>query len=170
MWEVVEAGYKIATVAMMLMCSAAMALTQRTLDLLAAAGVVFTFTLMSMWVVDTYPAPWHSVHMIVQDAICAAVAWWAAKRTTERWPHWLKIAFTVQCGIHVAYWGGLFTSATVAGGAWDGLLTRTYPWPINTLFVIQLAILTVAGGGYVARGVRDRLRRVHLRPAAFPGA
>lgn len=167
MWEIVEPIYQAATILMLVVCVLAMAMTRETLDLLAAAGLVFSFTMMSMWLVDNYPAPWHSAHMVVQDVICAWVSWWASKRSAERWPHWLKIAFTVQCGIHAVYWGGLWASRHFTGGAADAFLTAAYPWPINTLFVIEIAVLFCAGGGHVARNVRDRLRVLHLRAAPF---
>lgn len=169
MWDTVELGYEMGTIMMMVVCTVAMMMTRQTLDLLAAAGVLFSFTYMSMWIVDSYPAPWHSAHMVVQDLICAGVAWWAARRTSERWPHWIKIAFTVQCGIHVLYWGGLFLSRTLLDGSADRLLTSAYPWPINALFLIELAILTVAGGGHVARNVRARLRRLRGGSQALGG-
>lgn len=169
-WETVEAFYKLATVIMLAVCFLAFAVNRQTIDLFAAAAVIFAFTLMSMVMVDSYPPPWRSAHMVPQDVACAWIAWWAAGRSNARWPHWLKIIFSVQCGIHALYWGGLFISGRFLEGRFDSLLERTYPWPINTLFVISIIVMWAAGGGHVARYVRDSLRRfLHLPGAVGAG-
>lgn len=166
-WESIEVVYQLGTVLMALLCFAAFVIDHRTLDLLAASAVIFTFTMVSMFIVDNYPAPWHSAHMIPQDVACAWVAWWAAARTSERWPHLIKIILATQCGVHALYWGGLCVSRWFFNGEGDRFLTSTYPWPINALFVITIVVLASAGGGHVARYVWDRLRRLLLSPAAI---
>jgi hypothetical protein len=167
LWQSVEVVYQVGTVLMALVCFAAFIVNHRTLDLLAASSVVFTFTMISAFIVDNYPAPWHSAHMIPQDVACAWVAWWAAGRTTERWPQWVKVVFATQCGIHALYWGSLCLSRWFFHGQADGFLKAAYPWPINALFVITIVVLTSAGGGHVARYVRDCLRRFLHSPSAF---
>lgn len=159
-WHDVTTLYQIATIAMVVICILAYAVNRAALDLFAAAAVVFVFTVVSASIVAAYDPPWSSAHMPPQDLICAAIAWWSAKRSpVHRWSRWLAIAFTVQCGIHAVYWGAIFISHAM--GLDIALLTRIYPWPVNTLFLIELAILSMAGGGYVAGYVRARLPLLH---------
>lgn len=166
-WEMVEAIYKLASVVMVAICFLAFAVNRQTIDLFAAAAVIFVFTAMSMFIIDNYPPPWRSAHAIPQDVACAWIAWWAAGRTDQRWPHWMKVIFTVQCGVHALYWGSLFMSEWFFAGAYSGAIERAYPWPINTLFVISIIVMGAAGGGHVARYVRDSVRRFLHLPGAF---
>lgn len=165
-WSDVTHLYAAATGLMALICVLAYVVNKGTLDLFAAAIVVFSFTVMSEWIVSAFDPPWSSAHMPPQDLICAAVAWWSARRSSDRWPRWLAVAFTAQCGIHVIYWGAIALNYWFNSGQDVHLLTRLYPWPINTLFLVELAILTVAGGGHVARYVRARLPLFHRGPSA----
>lgn len=156
-WSDVTHVYAAMTTLMAVICVLAYAVNRNALDLFAAGVVVFVFTVMSEWIVSALDPPWSSAHMPPQDVICAAVAWWSARRSAERWPRLLALAFTVQCGVHVLYWGAIALSYWFDGGQDVHMLTRLYPWPINALFMIELAILTAAGGGHVARYVRARL-------------
>ncbi len=166
-WQDVTTLYQLATVAMVVVCILAYVVNRAALDLFAAAVVVFAFTVVSALIVEANEPPWSSAHMPPQDLICATVAWWSSRRASSGWwPRWLAIAFTAQCGIHVLYWGLLAASHLFANGAGVDVLVRVYPWPINTLFLIELAILGVAGGFYVGRYVRARFALLHRGVAA----
>jgi hypothetical protein len=161
-WHDVTTLYILATSVMTALCFLAFVVNRAALDVFAAAGVVFIFTVISEQIVSLFAPPWSSAHMPVQDVICAAVATWSWRRTRRRWAFGLAAAFTVQCAVHVVYWGAIFViSALAALGVTDDVsirpLIRLYPWPINALFLVELAILSTAGGGYVAGYVRGRL-------------
>lgn len=160
-WSDVTHVYAGLTTFMALTCVLAYAVNRNALDLFAAGVVVFSFTVVSEWIVSALDPPWSSAHMPPQDVICAVVAWWASRRSTERWPRWLALAFTAQCGVHVLYWGAIALDFWFDAGSHVHFLTRLYPWPINTLFLIEIAVLITAGGGHVARYVRDSMPLLH---------
>lgn len=151
-WADVTTLYQTATVVMAMVCLLAVILDKSAVDLAGAAMVVFVFTVMSRIVTDELDPPWSVAHMPMQDLICVAVAWWGHKRSPRWWTQALALAFTAQLGAHTVYWGAFTLTGDVS---W--LRTTAYLWVINSLFVVELLILTSAGGGHVAAYVRDRL-------------
>lgn len=160
-WSDVTALYQASTVLMAVVCLLAVVLDKSAVDVAGAAMVVFVFTVMSRMISQEMDPPWSTAHMPVQDVICVAVAWWGHKRAPRWWTLGLALAFTAQLGGHVGYWG---TYALTGGVTW--LQTTIYLWVINSLFVVELAILTGAGGGHVADYVRARLPLLHRGAAA----
>lgn len=155
-WQDVTAIYQASTVLMAVVCLLAVMLDRSAVDVAGAAMVVFVFTVMSRMISREMDPPWSTAHMPMQDLICVAVAWWGHRRSPRWWTFALAMAFTVQLGGHVAYWGSF-----AATGAVTWIQTTIYLWVINGLFLAELAILTAAGGGHVAGYVRARLPVFH---------
>lgn len=156
-WSELTLAYQVSTSVMLLICFLAYRLDRSAFALFVAAGVVFVFTVTSYVITRNSDPPWSSAHMPIQDVICTALAMVTWRRTGQRWARWLAIPFMVQCAIHAAYWGAIALVTIFAPDTSITPLTRLYPWLINPLFIIELAILTTAGGGYVLGYVRSRL-------------
>lgn len=172
-WADVTTIYQVSTALMMAVCILAYCLDRAALALFSAAGVVFVFTVGSFLVTSHSEPPWSSAHMPVQDVICATLARVTWRRTGQRWAKWLAVPFMIQCGVHALYWGAIALTTILAPGASLDPLTRAYPWLINPLFVVELAVLTAAGGGHVFGYVRARvplLRRMLAHMGVHSGA
>jgi hypothetical protein len=163
-WSDVTVLYQTGTVVMAAVCLLAVILDHEAVDLAGAAMTVFVFTVMSRMVSADLDPPWSMAHWPVQDLICVGVAWWGHRRSPRWWTRSLAQAFTIQLGAHVLYWGVIFLK-----GSASWIETVSYLWIINGLFVIELLILTGAGGGRVADHVRARVRLLH-RGASVPAS
>lgn len=161
-WSDVTTLYQAGTVIMAAVCLLAVVLDRAAVDLAGAAMTVFVFTVLSRIVSADLDPPWSMAHWPMQDLICVVVAWWGHRRSPRWWTRGLAGAFTIQCGAHVLYWAVIFLKGSASWAE-----TTAYLWLINGLFVVQLAILTGAGGGRVADYVRARVRLLH-RGASVP--
>lgn len=156
----------IATAVMFCVCALASWLKPEAIELFGAAGLITVFTFVSrVWSANS-EMPWSAALWPPQDAICFMFAWVMWLRQREWWKLGLAICFAIQTARHVPYWWGVFIEG---GPSWSQ--TNDYLWSINPLFAVELLILTVAGGGYVAGYVLDRVRVLwadHLGDGAIP--
>lgn len=142
----------IATGVMVGVCALASHLRREALEVFAAAAVVFVFTMISrIWSANTSmplsAAPWP-----LQDLICGLLAVGLFVKHREAWKLALAVAFSVQCAAHVFYWYGI----TVTGATTRADIVACL-WVINTVFAVELLILTLAGGRHVVSHALDRL-------------
>lgn len=149
----ITTGFMIATGVMVGVCALASYLRREALEVFAAGAVVFVFTMVSrIWSANT-DMPLSAVSWPVQDLICGLLAVSLFAKHREPWKFALAVAFSVQCVAHTIYWSGI-----VSTGAASRADSVGYIWVINSVFAVELLILTLAGGRHVASHALDRLR------------
>lgn len=148
---VVSTAYTIATIAMFGICALARMATPDAERVARAAAWVALFTGMSRVISFYTDAPWSMVHYPAEDLVMLTLAfgWWQVRR--ERWALILALLFLSQLFLHALYWFDSMSSL------------RGYVIANNSLFVLQLLTLTIAGGGHALGWVRDRVRLLRGR-------
>ena len=119
-------------------------------ELFAFAALVAVFTILSRVVSAYSDMPASAVLWPLQDMACAGVATAMWNNRPDRWKAAIASCFAIQCGAHVMYWWWVLTD----GATWEA--TVAYLWIINPFFVVELSILTLAGGRLVADYVVSR--------------
>lgn len=146
-------AFMISTGVMVSICALAAYLRKSALEVFAAAMVVFVFTVASrVWSANT-DMPLSAIPWPLQDAICGLLAVGMFAKHRELWKLALAMSFGVQCAAHIPYWWSVFLHGSPTRSDTIG-----YLWIINSLFALELLILTTAGGRHVAGHVLDRLR------------
>jgi len=138
--------YMLATVAVCGLCWIAKALTREADDVFAAAAVILFLSSMTAVVRDQVGHPWSLAVHPVQDAVLVWLFAGAYQTTRARWAIALTALFTIQLCIHAGFWITAWATGDLSAHAQRGYIER-----MNGVFILVLATLTVAAGGYVVR-------------------
>jgi len=160
-------AYTFATLGMFLVCAAARYMTGDADRLARAASWIAFGVGASRIVAALVDAPWSMAHYPAQDLFMLALclAWFQVRR--EWWAALLAACFGAQLGMHAAFWWAALLAACFGAQlgmhaafwwAGDPTLLRSYIVQNNAVFIIELLILTMAGGRYVVAGIGARLR------------
>lgn len=144
--------YCLATLLMFCICAAARVVSPDAERIARAAAWVVFFTGISRLVSYLTDAPWSMVHYPAQDLLLMALSfgWWQVRG--ELWAWLLGACFLTQLFFHAAFW-------------WVGNSDYLYAYVLanNIVFIVELSLLSVAGGRHVGVWLRDRLRLLRGR-------
>jgi len=139
------------TAVMVTVCLVAARLRPAALEVLAAAIALAMFALVSHLADALSDLPWSAATWPVRDLVCGGLALAMYRRDRALWKKLLAGLFALQCGAHVWFWG-----AVVAEGLAGPATSAAYLGIVNSALVLEIIIITVAGGAYVVSYARDR--------------
>lgn len=151
-WHTVTELYTVALIIMGVVCGASAWVNKSEgAEVFAFASLLIVFTALSRMISAVSDMPVSAAIWPVQDLILTLLAsvMWSIRRNP--WKAIIAVLFAMQCGAHVGYWWGVVITGEASRG-----LTVSYIWIINAVFLVEVAVMGVAGGGVIRRALRSR--------------
>ena len=144
--------YSLATLVMFIMCALARLITPDADRIARAAAWVVFFTGLGRLVGYYTDPPLSMLHYVLVDYLMMVLSygWWQVRG--EKWAWTLGTLFLCQLCGHMLFWASR-----------DEANVYNYIVYNNGLFVLELSVLSIAGGSYVGGWIRDRLLLLRRR-------